>query len=106
MAMNTVPRFSLPASHHSTLTTFAAFGLAAGFLSLAGCATTGANGVDREVAQGLRTRGVDPAAVVVPWQLDPEMRAWAHQHVPDNLGAEERLTHLLSALLASDGLAL
>jgi tetratricopeptide (TPR) repeat protein len=70
-----------------------------------GCSSLG-GGVDREVALGLRAHGLDPAAIVVPWQLDPEMRAWVHQHVPDNLAAEDRLTHLLSALLASDGLAL
>src|SRR6202035_4378392 len=61
---------------------------------------------DFELQHGLRARGLDPASVTVPWRLNAEMRQWVHHVVPDNLGNEERLQRLLSALLGSDGLAL
>ena len=61
---------------------------------------------DFELQRGLRARGVDPASVTVPWRLNAEMRQWVRHQVPDNLGNEERLQRLLSALLGSDGLAL
>ena len=61
---------------------------------------------DFELQRGLRARGLDPAAVTVPWRLNAEMRQWVHHQVPDNLGNEERLQRLLAALLGSDGLAL
>jgi tetratricopeptide (TPR) repeat protein len=63
-----------------------------------------AEGLD--LAHKLKARGLDPAAVVIPWQLNREMREWAHRQVPDNLPAEQRLDRLLAALMASDGLAL
>ncbi|MBV8199744.1 MAG: hypothetical protein JOZ15_03880, partial [Acidobacteria bacterium] len=59
-----------------------------------------------ELRRELRARGLDPAAVIVPWQLSSEMRQWVHRQVPDNLAAEDRLQRLLSALLGSEGLAL
>jgi len=82
--------------------------LAAGCLLCAGaCRSTSLNvAEDLELQQGLRARGVDPASVTVPWRLSAEMRQWVHHAVPDNLGNEERLQRLLSALLGSDGLAL
>src|SRR5579862_1476117 len=82
--------------------------LAAGCLLGAGaCRSTSLNvGADLELQQELRARGVDPASVTVPWRLNAEMRQWVHHAVPDNLGNEERLQKLLSALLGSDGLAL
>jgi len=82
--------------------------LAAGCLLGAGaCRSTSLNMAgDLELQQELRARGVDPASVTVPWRLTAEMRQWVHHAVPDNLGNEERLQKLLSALLGSDGLAL
>jgi Flp pilus assembly protein TadD len=66
----------------------------------------GGAGESSEIAHGLRARGLEPATVIVPWQLDPEMRAWAHHEVPDGLAVEDRLARLMGALLGSDGLAL
>ncbi len=82
--------------------------LAAGSVLCGGaCRSTSLNvGADLELQQGLRARDVDPASVTVPWRLNAEMRQWVHHVVPDNLGNEERLQRLLSALLGSDGLAL
>jgi tetratricopeptide (TPR) repeat protein len=82
--------------------------LAAGCLVCGGaCRSTSLNvAADLEVQQGMRARGLDPASVTVPWRLSAEMRQWVHHAVPDNLGNDERLHSLLSALLGSDGLAL
>ncbi len=73
------------------------------------CSSTppaGSDRADREMAHILRSRGADPATVLVPWQLDDTMRAWVHAQVPKGLAIEDRLTRLLQALLGSDGLAL
>ena len=51
------------------------------------CAGAPPGGADRELAQALRARGVDPATVVVPWQLDGAMREWVHRHVPEGSGS-------------------
>jgi Flp pilus assembly protein TadD len=64
----------------------------------------GAEGPD--LARGLKARGLDPATVVVPWELNGAMREWAHRQVSDSLPADQRLDRLLAALLGSDGLAL
>jgi tetratricopeptide (TPR) repeat protein len=52
-----------------------------------------------ELNRQLRDRGLDPAAIVIPWQLDPAMREWAHQHVAARVADDQRLTLLLAALL-------
>jgi Flp pilus assembly protein TadD len=82
--------------------------LAGGFLLGGAACRSVAPGMSEEVElqRGLRARGIDPATVVIPWQLNVEMRQWAHHQVPDNLAVEDRLQRLLSALLGSDGLAL
>jgi Flp pilus assembly protein TadD len=61
---------------------------------------------DAELRHELRTRGLDPGSVVIPWQLNSEMRQWVHKEVPDNLALEDRLQRVLSALLRKEGLAL
>jgi Flp pilus assembly protein TadD len=73
----------------------------------AGCRSAAPQvGEDAELKRELRARGFDTGAVAIPWQLTAEMRQWVHRQVPDNLDVEARLQRLLSALLASDGLAL
>jgi Tfp pilus assembly protein PilF len=59
-----------------------------------------------DLARGLRARHLDPAAVIVPWQLDAEMRIWAHRNVSDQLPTEQRLDRLLAVLLGQEGLDL
>lgn len=39
----------------------------------------------------------------MPFQLTPEMRKWAHEHVPAVGGPDLKLDMLLRALLASNG---
>ena len=80
---------------------------AAACLAAAGCGTLSPSAThDAELAAVLRAHRVDPAGVIVPWQLDDAMRRWVHAKVPDNLPADRRLDTLLGALLGSDGLAL
>lgn len=67
-------------------------------LALAGCASS-QGPIVLDLGRELRSRGVDPATVVVPYQLSDEMRAWVHQQVPEEATAEERLELLLTALL-------
>jgi Flp pilus assembly protein TadD len=59
-----------------------------------------------ELVRQLRARHVDPASVIIPWQLDDEMRNWAHKHVPDQLPTDQRLDRLLAVLLGQEGLDL
>jgi Flp pilus assembly protein TadD len=59
-----------------------------------------------ELVRQLRARHVDPASVIIPWQLNDEMRSWAHKHVPDQLPTDQRLDRLLAVLMGQDGLDL
>jgi Flp pilus assembly protein TadD len=79
-------------------------GLRAAFLLLAlaagGCGSTGLHSVDRsDLAKLLRGRGIDPATVILPYELTPEMKQWAHAMVSEGAPAEDRLQILLKALL-------
>ena len=74
-------------------------------LLLAGCASAGPTGV-AGLAHDLRQRGVDPASVVVPFEVTDEMRAWVHAQVPDSGAPEQRLERLLAAIVGPDGLEL
>lgn len=65
--------------------------------ALTGCASSGpiVPDLDRE----LRTRGLDPASVVIPFAVTDEMRAWVRAQVPEATPVEERLDLLLAGLL-------
>jgi tetratricopeptide (TPR) repeat protein len=81
--------------------------LLAGLAGLAACSSLSSSiSSDAEMLGALRAHGVDPAGVIVPWEVNDEMRRWVHAKVPDNLAADNRLDALLGALLGSDGLAL
>lgn len=71
-----------------------------------GCATAprgqSANPLDLQ----LQARGLDPAAVTVPYALDDTMRAWAHTVAPPELGELDRLEALVEALLDNGELEL
>ncbi len=74
-------------------------------LALAGCASSGP--ADRpSFHHELRERGLDPASVVVPFEVTDEMRAWVRHQVPENGPATERLDKLLAALISEDGLGI
>ncbi|HJX28328.1 MAG TPA: tetratricopeptide repeat protein [Thermoanaerobaculia bacterium] len=66
-------------------------------LALTGCASPGPIVTDME--RVLRSRGLDPAAVVLPYELDDEMRTWVHAQVPSAAPAEKKLELLLTGLL-------
>lgn len=84
---------------------FAGALLLASAAALAACASQGlgSGSVDR-TRREIRERGLDPAAVVVPFETDDEMRRWARERVPRRGGRdEEQLQQLLLALLDRDG---
>jgi Flp pilus assembly protein TadD len=54
----------------------------------------------------LRSRGIDPATLVIPHAITDEMRAWVHQQVPDETPKDQRLARLLSSLVDPVGLKL
>lgn len=74
-------------------------------LLAAGCASHGPVG-SPELAKDLRSRGVDPRTVVVPFEITDEMKAWAHNQVPDTTPTAERLEALLAALVDPNRLSL
>jgi Flp pilus assembly protein TadD len=63
-----------------------------------GCASGGPVG-SPELAKDLRSRGLDPHTIVVPFEITDEMKAWAHRQVPDSTPATQRLETLLAALV-------
>lgn len=67
-------------------------------LLIQGCASLDPLG-SPELARTLHSRGVDPASIVVPFEITDEMRAWAHAQVPKSTPAVERLDRLLGALV-------
>src|SRR5947199_661651 len=79
--------------------------LAVSLLLLAGCASAGPTTI-AGVAHELRQRGVDPASVVVPFEVTDEMRTWVHAQVPDSGAPEQRLERLLTAIVDPAGLGL
>lgn len=74
------------------------------FLALAGCASS--SPIVTNMEKELRSRGLDPSTVVVPFEIDEEMRAWAHQQVPPESPVEKRLDLLLAGLLDPERLRL
>jgi tetratricopeptide (TPR) repeat protein len=75
-------------------------------LCLAGCASLAGRREAAETAHQLHARGLDPASIVIPWQLDDDMRRWVHERVGESLPADQRLSRLLAELLSKDGLNL
>lgn len=73
--------------------------MAAGALLAAGCAVSPGTAGPEEVVHVLRQRGVDPAGLVVPFEMTAEMRAWARAQVPDRTPEPERLDRLLAAMI-------
>jgi len=76
-------------------------------LALSGCASGGLRGSAAErVRREIAASGVDPSAVVVPFEPNAEMRAWAHETVPKLGRPNERLQALLDQLLSRGGTTL
>jgi tetratricopeptide (TPR) repeat protein len=74
--------------------------LAAGALALAaGCASSQGGLSQAQIERELRSRGLEPDTVVIPYTLNDEMRAWVHRVVPDQTPADRRLQVLLNGLL-------
>ena len=60
----------------------------------------------RTLPATLRQMGLDPAAVVIPFEISPEMRLWLKREVNSSGEDRQRLTGLLRALFDRSGLKL
>lgn len=74
-----------------------AFLLGGALFAFLGCASSGP--IVQDLGRELRARGLDPTSVVVPFEITDEMRVWVHEQIPEATPVEERLDHLLAALL-------
>ncbi len=74
--------------------------------ALSGCVVN--NQLSREdlLRQELEALGLDPSGVVVPFELNQEMRDWAHELVPSPLKPEEKLQRMRDALFNTKQLKL
>jgi Flp pilus assembly protein TadD len=71
---------------------------ASGVLLALGCASRGPlDSSDLQAA--LRSQGLDPASIVIPFEITDDMRAWAHAQVPKGTKQEELLDRLLAAMI-------
>ncbi len=67
-------------------------------LAVSGCASSGV--FDRaDLVRSIRDRGLDPERVVIPFDVTPEMKAWAVAAAPEGLPLEARLNRLFDAVL-------
>jgi len=73
---------------------------------LTGCATTAPAGLDTALSSVVADRGLDPKEVLVPFQLTPEMAAWAKEAVPEGIPKDQKVDRLLDALMHLEGLNL
>ena len=83
--------------------------LAVGVLgaSASGCMASASGGLDStQMARELRNRGLDPADVIIPYEITDEMREWARRIVPHDTDPEKRLEVLLAGILDPDKLKL
>jgi tetratricopeptide (TPR) repeat protein len=69
----------------------------------AGCASTPADFATERLYAQIRARGVDPKDVIVPFELNDEMREWVRHRVPAGGESETQLEQLLKAMLNRDG---
>ena len=64
-----------------------------------GCASGAPVDYRQALEQALRSRGLDPAEVIVPYELNDEMTTWARDNIPRTLGPSDRLMRLRDLLL-------
>lgn len=76
----------------------------AALLGGSGCVSSTGTLSSSQVERELRSRGLDPAEVVVPYQISDDMRQWVHQVVPAETPVEKRLEVLLNGLVDPDKL--
>lgn len=69
-----------------------------------GCVSPAGTLNSAQIQRELRSRGLDPAEVVVPYELTDEMRQWVHEVVPDGTPMDKRLEVLLNGLIDSQKL--
>jgi len=78
--------------------------VACALLAASGCATGALrNLLEDNLRLQIRERGLDPAAVELPFELTPEMREWARKNAGAGGAPEVRLERLLQALIHREG---
>jgi tetratricopeptide (TPR) repeat protein len=83
--------------------------LAVALIALAGLgcvSSTPADDARQRLRAQIRSRGLDPDVVVVPFELDAEMRTWVRESVQTGGDPDQRLEQLLRALLHRKGTVL
>jgi len=69
--------------------------------ALSGCASGHLSQELRKATiEAVEQRGLDPSEIVIPFDLDDEMRSWVHEEVSTSGRPLERLSNLLQALLS------
>jgi Flp pilus assembly protein TadD len=82
-------------------------GLAAAAVLASACAPTMVGVMSpSQLTRSLRNQGIDPAHVIVPYELTPEIKAWVHNAVPTAIAPDKRLDMLLALVLDPKGLNL
>jgi Flp pilus assembly protein TadD len=69
-----------------------------------GCVSSSGTLNSAQIQRELRSRGLDPAAIVIPYEISDDMRQWVHEVVPDQTPMDKRLEVLLNGLVDSDKL--
>ncbi len=94
--MKRILRSWAPTSHVPRLRRLVGLGIS--ILALSACATVA--GFDRpDLIRRIRDRGLDPERIVIPFDVTPEMHAWALQAAPEGFPLEIRLNRLFEAVL-------
>ncbi len=73
---------------------------------LSGCAVHSELSEEELLKRALRERGLDPEAILVPFEITDEMRLWAHEVAPRVLAPEDRLRRLRDGLFDKDRMEL
>jgi Flp pilus assembly protein TadD len=77
----------------------------AAFATIAVLCCVAARPSDRSIRleEQIRDRGLDPAAVIIPFELDDEMRKWVREEMNVGGDPQQRLGQLLRAILHRNG---
>ncbi len=68
------------------------------FAVLTGCATTSQLSPEELLQRELRARGLDPQRIIVPYEINDEMRVWAREAASRAIAPKDRLRRLRDAL--------
>ena len=75
-------------------------------IGLAGCAAHSELSDEELIERALRARGLEPADILIPFEITDDMRQWAHEVAPGALAPEDRLRRLRDGLFDKDQMQL